>query len=146
MTRDGAFAPWVHAPERDCLPVPDGVSGALAALAELLCIAMQALRVAGDVAGRRVLVMGPGTIGQGIAVLARRAGAAQVVAGGRNDAARRRPAVRNSKAFTQALLTMQRKTPYEVALPARGIGMLMRKRRAAPRFSRTPWGISANLI
>ena len=31
---------------------------------------MQALRVAGDVRGQRVLVMGPGTIGQGIAVLA----------------------------------------------------------------------------
>ncbi len=88
MTRDGAFAPWVHVPARNCLPVPDGVSDALAALAEPLSIAMQSLRVAGDVAGRRVLVMGPGTIGQGIAVLARRAGAAQVVVSGRDDAAR----------------------------------------------------------
>lgn len=88
MTRDGAFAPRVRVPLRNLVPVPDGVSDELAALAEPLSISMQALRVAGDVAGRRVLVMGPGTIGQGIAVLARRAGAAQVVISGRDDAAR----------------------------------------------------------
>jgi threonine 3-dehydrogenase len=88
MTRDGAFAPWVRVPQRNCVPVPEGLSDALAALAEPLSISMQALRVAGDVAGQRVLVMGPGTIGQGIAVLARRAGAAQVVVSGRDDAAR----------------------------------------------------------
>ncbi|HSW03504.1 zinc-dependent alcohol dehydrogenase [Aquabacterium sp.] len=88
MTRDGAFAPWVRVPTRNCVPVPDGVSDELAALTEPLSISMQALRVAGKVAGQRVLVMGPGTIGQGIAVLARRAGAAQVVVSGRDDAAR----------------------------------------------------------
>ncbi len=88
MTRGGAFAPWVGVPLRNCVPVPDTLSDELAALAEPLSIPMQALRVAGDVAGKRVLVMGPGTTGQGIAVLARRAGAAQVVVGGFRDAAR----------------------------------------------------------
>jgi threonine dehydrogenase-like Zn-dependent dehydrogenase len=88
MTRDGAFAAWVRVPERNCVLVPDGLPDELAALAEPLSISMQALRVAGDVAGQRVLVMGPGTIGQGIAVLARRAGAAQVVVCGRDDHAR----------------------------------------------------------
>ena len=88
MTRDGAFAAWVRVPARNCVPVPDGLSDELAALAEPLSISMQALRVAGDVGGRRVLVMGPGTIGQGIAVLVRRAGASQVVISGRDDAAR----------------------------------------------------------
>ena len=88
MTRDGAFAPWVRVPQRNCVPVPEALSDELAALAEPLSISMQALRVAGEVAGARVLVMGPGTIGQGIAVLARHAGAAQVVVSGRDDAAR----------------------------------------------------------
>lgn len=88
MTRDGGFASWVRVPLRNCVPVPDGLSDEVAALAEPLSISMQALRVAGDLAGRRVLVMGPGTIGQGIAVLARRAGAAQVVVTGRDDASR----------------------------------------------------------
>jgi threonine dehydrogenase-like Zn-dependent dehydrogenase len=88
MTRDGAFAPWVRVPQRNCVPVPAGLSDELAALAEPLSISMQALRVAGALAGRRVLVMGPGTIGQGIALLARRAGAASVVVSGHDDAAR----------------------------------------------------------
>jgi len=88
MTRDGAFAPWVRVPARNCVPVPDGLPDEVAALAEPLTISMQALRVAGDLQGQRVLVMGPGTIGQGIALLARRAGAAQVVVSGRDDAAR----------------------------------------------------------
>jgi threonine 3-dehydrogenase len=88
MTRDGAFAPWVVVPRRNCVPVPDGLSDDLAALTEPLSISMQALRVAGDVRGLRGLVMGPGTIGQGIALLARRAGATQVVVSGRDDAPR----------------------------------------------------------
>ena len=88
MTRDGAFAAWVRVPLRNCVPVPDALSDELAALTEPLTISMQALRIAGDVAGLRVLVMGPGTIGQGIAALARRAGARQVVVSGFDDAAR----------------------------------------------------------
>jgi len=88
MTRDGAFAPWVRVPARNCVPVPEGLSDELAALAEPVSISMQALRVAADVHGKRVLVMGPGTIGQGIAVLARQAGAAQVVISGFNDGPR----------------------------------------------------------
>jgi threonine dehydrogenase-like Zn-dependent dehydrogenase len=88
MTRDGAFAGWVRVPLRNCVAVPDALSDELAALTEPLTISMQALRIAGDVAGLRVLVMGPGTIGQGIAALARRAGASQVVVSGFDDAAR----------------------------------------------------------
>lgn len=88
MTRDGAFAQWVRVPLRNCVAVPDGLSDELAALAEPLSISMQALRIAGDLKGRRVLVMGPGTIGQGIALLARLAGASEVVLTGRDDAAR----------------------------------------------------------
>ncbi|NDY92470.1 zinc-dependent alcohol dehydrogenase [Ideonella livida] len=88
MTRPGAFAPWVLVPERNCVPVPPGLPDALATLAEPLSIAWQALQVAGPVAGQRVLVMGPGTIGQGVALLARRAGAAQVVVSGFDDGPR----------------------------------------------------------
>jgi threonine dehydrogenase-like Zn-dependent dehydrogenase len=88
MTRQGAFADTVVVPLRNCVPVPPGLPDRLAALAEPLSISMQALRIGGDLAGRRVLVMGPGTIGQGIALLARRAGAAQVVVSGFEDAAR----------------------------------------------------------
>lgn len=88
MTRDGAFAAWVRAPLRNCIPVPAGVSDTLASLVEPFSIAMQALRQAGDLAGRTVLVMGPGTIGQAIAVLARRMGAARIVVTGFQDQVR----------------------------------------------------------
>ncbi|EGI76703.1 zinc-dependent alcohol dehydrogenase [Hylemonella gracilis] len=88
MTRDGAFAAWVRAPLRNCIPVPAGVSDALASLVEPFSIAMQAVRQAGELAGRTVLVMGPGTIGQAIAVLARRMGAARIVVTGFQDAVR----------------------------------------------------------
>jgi threonine dehydrogenase-like Zn-dependent dehydrogenase len=88
MTRDGAFASWVRAPLRNCIPVPDGLSDALASLVEPFSIAMQAVRQAGHLAGRTVLVMGPGTIGQAIAVLARRLGAARIVVSGFQDTVR----------------------------------------------------------
>lgn len=88
MTRDGAFAPWVRVPVRNCVRVPESLSDEMAALTEPMSISMQALRVAGDVGGKRVLVMGPGTIGQGLAVLARHAGAALVVVSGFDDTPR----------------------------------------------------------
>ena len=88
LVRDGTFDPWVRVPLRNCVPIPSTLSDELAALAEPMSIAMQALRVAGPVHGLRVLVMGPGPVGQGIALLARRAGAAQVVVSGFGDAAR----------------------------------------------------------
>lgn len=88
LVRDGTFDPWVRVPLRNCVPIPPTLSDELAALAEPMSMAMQALRVAGPVHGLRVLVMGPGLVGQGIALLARRAGAAQVVVCGFGDAAR----------------------------------------------------------
>lgn len=88
LVRDGTFDPWVRVPLRNCVPVPPMLSDELAALAEPMSMAMQALRVAGLVRGLRVLVMGPGLVGQGIAVLARQAGAAQVVVSGFGDTAR----------------------------------------------------------
>lgn len=88
MTRDGAFAPLVAVPVRNCLPVPDGLAPELAALAEPLTVAWHAVRRGGVCGGARVLVLGPGTIGQGVALMARRAGAASVAVAGRDDAPR----------------------------------------------------------
>ena len=88
VTRDGAFAPWVRVPARNCVPIPAGVSAEVAAMAEPLTVSHEAVRM-GDVApGDRVLVLGPGNIGQGIALFARAAGARQVVVAGHGDAAR----------------------------------------------------------
>jgi 2-desacetyl-2-hydroxyethyl bacteriochlorophyllide A dehydrogenase len=88
LTRAGAFAEWVTAPAGNCVRMPDSLSFELAALAEPLTIAAQAVACGEIAGGSRALVMGPGTIGQGIAMMARRAGATQVAVSGKSDAAR----------------------------------------------------------
>lgn len=88
VARDGAFAPWVKVPARNCVPVPAGVDPVVAALAESLSVSLESVRTGGVKAGDRVLVLGPGNIGQGIALFARAAGARQVVVAGHDDAPR----------------------------------------------------------
>ncbi len=88
VMRNGGFAALVNVPLRNCVPVPAGVSAEVAALSEPLSVSWEAVRTGGVGPGDRVLVLGPGNIGQGIAVFARAAGARQVVVAGHGDAAR----------------------------------------------------------
>ncbi|WP_114969613.1 zinc-dependent alcohol dehydrogenase [Rhodoferax ferrireducens] len=88
VTRDGGFAPWVLVPARNCVPIPAGVDAEVAALTEPLTVSHEAVRTGNVQQGDRVLVLGPGNIGQGIAIFARAAGARQVVVAGHGDAAR----------------------------------------------------------
>ncbi|WP_280191998.1 zinc-dependent alcohol dehydrogenase [Delftia sp. PS-11] len=88
VMRNGGFAPWAAVPLRNCVPVPAGVDGEVAALAEPLTVSHEAVRTAGIRPGDRVLVLGPGNIGQGIALFARDAAAAQVVVAGHGDGPR----------------------------------------------------------
>ncbi len=88
VTRDGGFAPWVLVPARNCVVIPAGVDAEIAALTEPLTVSHEAVRTGGVQRGDRVLVLGPGNIGQGIALFARHAGARQVVVAGQGDAAR----------------------------------------------------------
>jgi threonine dehydrogenase-like Zn-dependent dehydrogenase len=88
VTRDGGFAARVRVPAANCIAVPHDLDVELVALAEPLTVSAEAVATSGVVAGDRVLVLGPGSIGQGIAVFARAAGAAEVVIAGKHDAAR----------------------------------------------------------
>jgi 2-desacetyl-2-hydroxyethyl bacteriochlorophyllide A dehydrogenase len=88
VTRDGGFAPWVVVPARNCVPVPEGIAADVAAMTEPLTVSHEAVRSGGVQRGDRVLVLGPGNIGLGIAMFARAAGAAAVIVAGRDDAAR----------------------------------------------------------
>lgn len=88
VMRDGAFAEWVRAPARNCVRIPEGVDAEVAALAEPLTVSLEAARVGAIAPGDRVLILGPGNIGQGIALFARAAGAKQVVIAGHDDAPR----------------------------------------------------------
>jgi 2-desacetyl-2-hydroxyethyl bacteriochlorophyllide A dehydrogenase len=87
MTREGGFAARVVAPARNCIVMPDGLSFETAALTEPLTVAFQAVRRAAILPGERVLVLGPGPIGLGIALMARTTGAT-VSLRGRDDGPR----------------------------------------------------------
>ncbi|MDN3567312.1 alcohol dehydrogenase catalytic domain-containing protein [Paeniroseomonas aquatica] len=88
LTRDGGFARQVRIPARCCVAVPDNVDMELAALAEPLGVGAEAVLTGEVRLGDTVLVLGPGTIGQAIALMARLAGAARVIVAGRADAPR----------------------------------------------------------
>ena len=75
----GAFRDYVVADARQCAKA-DGLSAGEAAMAEPLSVVLHAARRAGDLMGKRVLVTGCGPIGQLAVLVARAAGAVQIVA------------------------------------------------------------------
>ncbi len=75
----GAFREVLIADAAQCAPA-DGLSSGEAAMAEPLAVALHAIRQAGPLLGKRVLVTGCGPIGILCILAARRAGAADIVA------------------------------------------------------------------
>lgn len=76
----GGFAARVAVPAEQLRVLPAGLQPRRAALAEPLAVALHAVRRAGSVAGRQVLVTGAGPIGCLVVAAAKAAGAAQVTA------------------------------------------------------------------
>ncbi|PZN94596.1 MAG: alcohol dehydrogenase, partial [Hyphomicrobiales bacterium] len=68
IMRDGGFAALTCVPAENCVPVPDDVPDGLAALTEPMTVSAEAVDTAGVRPGDSVLIIGPGTIGQGIAL------------------------------------------------------------------------------
>ena len=88
LTLPGGFARFVTIPATNCMPLPPNVDTELGALTEPLGVGCEAV-LTGEVGlGDTVLVMGPGTIGQAIALFARAAGAGRVLIAGRADGPR----------------------------------------------------------
>ena len=85
--RNGAFAELVNVPLRSCHIVPEGLDLEIAALTEPMTVCAEAVATAEVRSGQTILVIGPGFIGQGIAILARAKGA-KVVVMGKDDKAR----------------------------------------------------------
>lgn len=77
---DGAFARYAVLPARMLRVLPDGLSLRDAAVVEPASVAWHAVGRAGDVRGRRALVVGSGPIGALTVAVLRRAGAAEIVA------------------------------------------------------------------
>lgn len=73
--RDGGFAERVAVPRRSLLPVPPGLPGAVACLAEPLACALNGLDQARVGRGNRLLVYGAGPVGLLAALAARHRGA-----------------------------------------------------------------------
>jgi threonine dehydrogenase-like Zn-dependent dehydrogenase len=88
VTRNGGLQPLVLAPAENCVAVPAALDVEIAALAEPMTVCAEAVDTGGVGAGDRVLVLGPGNVGQGVALFARAAGAAEVVIVGKHDAPR----------------------------------------------------------
>ncbi|HUO91731.1 MAG TPA: alcohol dehydrogenase catalytic domain-containing protein [Rhizomicrobium sp.] len=82
----GGYAEYAAATERQCRKFPDSVSLADGALVEPLAVALHGVALSGLKAGARVLVMGAGPIGIGVAFWARRLGAGRVVLSDLHDA------------------------------------------------------------
>ena len=86
--RNGAFASHVAVPYVNCIALPDGIDFEIAALTEPMTVCAEAVDTGEVKKGDRVLVLGPGFIGQGAALFAEAAGASEIVICGHNDAAR----------------------------------------------------------
>ncbi|MFJ5223328.1 L-idonate 5-dehydrogenase [Streptomyces sp. NPDC088400] len=75
----GGFARRIVVPAAQVRALPAGLSPRRAVLAEPLSVALHAVRRAGDVAGKRVLVTGAGPIGLLVVAVLRHAGAAEII-------------------------------------------------------------------
>ncbi len=83
----GAFRERMVIESHQAHPLADGVSLAIAALAEPLSVGLHAINRAGGVFGKQVLVTGSGPIGAMLIAGLRRAGAARIVAADLSDTA-----------------------------------------------------------
>ena len=88
LTCDGGFAPYLRVEAGNVLPLPGAVDAELGALVEPLAVAADAVLVGEASLGDTVLVLGPGTIGQSLALMAHAAGAGRVIVTGRADGPR----------------------------------------------------------
>ncbi|MEA4966073.1 MAG: alcohol dehydrogenase catalytic domain-containing protein [Oscillospiraceae bacterium] len=70
LTKDGAMAEYLCAPEQQLYPLPSGCSYEVGALAEPYAVAYGAVKKAGNLAGKRVMIIGAGAIGLCILQLA----------------------------------------------------------------------------
>jgi L-idonate 5-dehydrogenase len=75
----GGFADFIVVAADQIVPIPDHLSLAQAVFAEPLAVGLHAIRRAGDVDGRSVLITGAGPIGAMVILAAVHAGAARII-------------------------------------------------------------------
>jgi len=127
---DGAFAEFVTVRADQCHTLPAEVDDGIGAMIEPFSVALHAIKRAGVVSGKRVLVTGGGTIGLLVAITARAFGAVPVAV---SDiiAARRNKAVElGAEVALDPLATDLRETVQE--LTGDGFDMIFEASGAAP--------------
>jgi L-idonate 5-dehydrogenase len=75
----GVYKEFLVVDAQQCFVVPKAMDFRVAAMAEPLAVALHAIKRAGSLVGKRVLVTGAGPIGSLVILAAKRAGAAQIV-------------------------------------------------------------------
>lgn len=90
IAQPGGNAQFVAVGAGQALRLPDGVELSSGAMVEPLAVGYHAVRKAGDILGRRVLVIGAGPVGLAVTMFARLAGARCVIVSEPREAARRR--------------------------------------------------------
>lgn len=85
VSTDGAFADEVVVSAERLFAIPEGVSQRDAVLSEPLACGIHATNLLGDIAGRDVVVLGPGIIGLSAFLAAKAAGAGRVLVTGVGD-------------------------------------------------------------
>lgn len=78
MAENGSMAEYLCVPAKLVVPLPEGLSMEQGAMSEAIAVAYGAVRRAGDVSGRSVLVVGAGPIGLFILQMAKALGAGRV--------------------------------------------------------------------
>ncbi len=127
---DGAFAEYMVVPEAAVIRIPEAFSLEEATLLEpAACVVRSVLERSRVCAGDRVLVTGPGTIGQLALQIARSAGAEVFVSGGESDSDRlklaemngaKRAFVYNDEDAVAAVLAMIGENGFDVAYECSG--------------------------
>lgn len=79
LHNDGAFAKYVNVPSELCYILPKNVSSEAGALIEPLATGFKAVREAGSILGKSVVIIGAGTIGLGTLMAAKAAGAGKII-------------------------------------------------------------------
>ncbi len=79
LGRPGCFAEYVAVREENVIALPSGVAYTIAAMSEVLCVALHAMERAGPTPGDIVVILGPGPLGMLLLLAARAAGAGRIV-------------------------------------------------------------------
>ncbi|MBY7144537.1 alcohol dehydrogenase catalytic domain-containing protein [Virgibacillus sp. NKC19-3] len=67
--QNGGMAEFIAVPEKNVVPISDDVSDNVAAVSEAIAVGLTAVDKAGTIAGKKVIIFGPGPIGLSVASL-----------------------------------------------------------------------------